>query len=424
MLSSVFKHRILFFSVLALIVVGESLTSAQTTDFTYQGNLVDNAIPANGNYDFEFRLFAVSTDGTPIGTRTRLNVPVTNGGFTVRLDFLPAEFNGAERFLEIAVKPAGSPNPFTMLSPRQQLTYAPYSFHSLNAETADTATTATTATNATQLGGVAANQYVLTGDSRLSDARNPLPGSVSYIQSRTTQQPGIINFNISGDGTLGGTLSANTVIATAQYNIGNNRVLSVEGTENLFAGLNAGLSNTGIRNSFFGRGAGFENTAGGENSFFGFRAGNTNDIGNNNTAIGANADVGSGNLTNATAIGANAQVSTSNTMVLGTSSINVLVPGSLSVGSSSTMLKRIITVTATLNFPLVAEGSFSNFVVLVPGAELTDVVMIGVPPEAQDVRLIYTGHVTANGTVVLRVNCVSNDADPPAATFRIVVIGF
>ncbi len=270
MLSSIFKHRISFFLLIALFVCGAPLASAQTTEFTYQGNLVDNSIPANGNYDFEFRLFAVMTDGVPIGARTRLNVPVSNGVFTVRLDFAAAGFTGADRFLEIAVKPAGSPNPSITLLPRQPITFAPYSFHSLNADIADTATMAT---NSLQLGGVAANQFVVTGDSRLSDARNPLPGSGSYIQSGTTQQSGIINFNISGNGILGG-VSANTVNATTQYNIGNNRVLSVAGADNTFVGLGAGTDNDDATfNSFFGRNAGHAITYGTENSFFGARAG-------------------------------------------------------------------------------------------------------------------------------------------------------
>jgi len=45
-----------------------------------------------------------------------------------------------------------------------------------------------TATNASQLGGVAANQYVLTGDARLSDARGPTAGSTNCIQNGTTIQ--------------------------------------------------------------------------------------------------------------------------------------------------------------------------------------------------------------------------------------------
>jgi hypothetical protein len=77
------------------------------------------------------------------------------------------------------------------------------------------------ATNATQLGGVAANQYVVTTDSRLSDARPPTAGSLNYIQNGTSPQAG--NFNISGNGTVGNNLTVN-----AGLNVGGNE--SVGGT--------------------------------------------------------------------------------------------------------------------------------------------------------------------------------------------------
>jgi hypothetical protein len=58
------------------------------------------------------------------------------------------------------------------------------------------------ATNAEQLNGLAANQYVLTTDPRLSDSRPPTAGSSNYIQNNagTAQNA---NFNITGDGTVG-----------------------------------------------------------------------------------------------------------------------------------------------------------------------------------------------------------------------------
>ena len=153
-------------------------------------------------------------------------------------------------------------------------------------------------------------------------------GSTNYIQNTSTPQASS-NFNISGTGT------ASIFDAATQYNINAKRVLSVAGSENLFAGDGAGIGNTtGRRNSFFGREAGFSNTMGGSNTFFGYLAGNENTTGSNNTLLGARADVGANNLTNATAIGADAIVNTSNTMVLGTSSVTVQVPGTLSGNGS------------------------------------------------------------------------------------------
>ncbi len=75
------------------------------------------------------------------------------------------------------------------------------------------ATNAATANNSTQLGGIAANQYVRTTDSRLTDARNPLPGSANYIQNSSSPQPAS-NFNITGNGTVG-SLNSNGAISFA-----------------------------------------------------------------------------------------------------------------------------------------------------------------------------------------------------------------
>src|SRR2546425_2284047 len=176
---------------------------------------------ANGIYDMQFKLYDTASvgTGTQIGsTITKSTVMVTSGVFTVDLDFGSSAFPGAGRFLGIAVRANGSLNPYTELAPRQPVTSTPYAVRSANATAADTAT------NATQLGGVAANQYVLTSDSRLTDSRSPTPGSSNYIQNTTSAQTGS-NFNISGSGTAGGTLTANVVNAATQYNIGGSRVL-------------------------------------------------------------------------------------------------------------------------------------------------------------------------------------------------------
>ncbi|MBS1798028.1 MAG: hypothetical protein JSS81_29695, partial [Acidobacteria bacterium] len=184
------------FPIVLSILLLFGAARAQTTEFTYQGSLRDAASPANGSYDFEFRLFSTETGGAPIAVLQRLNVAVVNGIFTVKLDF-GANFTGAGRWLELAVKNSASGGGFQPLSPRQAITSQPYNVRSLTAGTADTALLAS---NAQQLGGVGANQFVLTADSRLTDARNPLPGSPNYIQNSLTPQAAS-NFNVSGTGT-------------------------------------------------------------------------------------------------------------------------------------------------------------------------------------------------------------------------------
>src|SRR5262249_43143639 len=144
----------------------------QGTSFTYQGKLTDGGNVANGQYDFQFKLYDTGTVGTGTqqgSTVTVSNVTVTAGTFTVQLDFGTSAFPGADRFLEIQVAPSGNPS-FSTVSPRQQLRSGPYAIRSANATAADTAT------NALQLNGIAAGQYVVTTDSRLSDARPPTAG--------------------------------------------------------------------------------------------------------------------------------------------------------------------------------------------------------------------------------------------------------
>src|SRR5437016_9253347 len=158
---------------------------AQTTSFTYQGRLTDGGTAANGNYDLQFTLWDALSGGTqqpqpaPV-TVARSAVAVANGIFTVQLDFGATAFPGASRFLEISARVTGAGS-FTTLAPRQPITSTPYAIRSLNASSADAVT----------VNGVPA-------------------GSGSYIQNTTTPQANA-KFNISGDGTIGGVLSAKKV---------------------------------------------------------------------------------------------------------------------------------------------------------------------------------------------------------------------
>jgi hypothetical protein len=197
---------------LGLIVIGiAGMLIAQTplgTAFTYQGRLIDSGNAANGLYDLQFALFDDPATGNQVGTAlTQTNINVSGGVFTVLLDFGASAFTGNARWLQIGVRPGGSSGSFTTLSPRQVVSPTPNALYAL------------AASNATQLGGVAANQFVMTGDARLSDARNPLPNSANYIQNTTSQQASS-NFNITGSGRVGGTLRVDGSGASSATAIG------------------------------------------------------------------------------------------------------------------------------------------------------------------------------------------------------------
>src|ERR1044072_3904384 len=250
---STLTFRRTFISFIFILLLVSQTALAQTTAFTYQGKLSDNSTPASGQYDFQFKLFDTPTvgTGTQVGSILTIpNVTVTNSLFTVRVDFGACAncFNGANRFLEIAVKPT-SGGTFTTLGPRQPITSTPYAMRSLKAALADGLSVAcVNCVTSSQIQSV--NGSAVSGTIPVASVP---AGSANYIQNTTTQQAS--NFNISGNGTAAGTLSGNVVNATLQYNLSGSRVLSNAGTFNLFAGINAGNANTGGSNSFFGSGA-------------------------------------------------------------------------------------------------------------------------------------------------------------------------
>ncbi len=95
--------------------------------FTYQGELQQSGSPANGKFDFRFRLFDAAIGGSQVGsTVTKNDVQVTNGHFTVVLDFGSGIFKGKERWVEIAVRPGNSTGAYTVLNPRQRIKPVPY----------------------------------------------------------------------------------------------------------------------------------------------------------------------------------------------------------------------------------------------------------------------------------------------------------
>ncbi|MFN6963199.1 MAG: tail fiber domain-containing protein [Pyrinomonadaceae bacterium] len=423
------------------------MVRAQTTEFTFQGTLTSGGQPANGQHDFEFRLYDALTGGTQIGgVVTRSAVQVNNGSFAVPLDF-GSQFPGADRYLEIKVRQAGAPN-WETLAPRQRVASQPYAVRALDATNAGSAATAA---NASALGGIPAAQYVLTIDSRLSDARQPLPGNANYIQNNNAAAQtasfwitgAAKAFSVSGDIVNGGTVNADLLrtgviqhtsgarslftdtatnstlvgIGTASANTGASNTFvgwssgaaNTDGARNSFFGASSGLANTtgadnaffgnlaggdtvgGSRNSLFGATAGRLNTTGSDNSFFGWQAGRTNTTGTGNLAIGAFADLSTSNLTNASAIGFRALATQSNSLVLGsvngvngaTADTNVgigttaptqrlhvvgnsLFTGNLSVSGSITGTLNVSSLTGVLGVAnggtgLAAPGANNNF---------------------------------------------------------------
>jgi hypothetical protein len=154
--------------VLILILLGHGTISKAEpigTTFTYQQQgrvMLDANQPANGHYDFQFKLFDAPTDGNQVGvTDSFFDVFVDGGYFKAELDFVgdnttegtpepqPEPLglsyhriwgSGEARWLEIGYRPtlmlSAEPDPlplaYTVLSPREKILPVPFALYALS----------------------------------------------------------------------------------------------------------------------------------------------------------------------------------------------------------------------------------------------------------------------------------------------------
>lgn len=117
--------------------------AAQSTAFTYQGELRSGGQPASGPHDLRFTLFNLDSGGVVVGAPVCLdNVQVVGGRFTVTIDFGQAFAGPAARYLEVDVRADAGQDcsdaaGFSTLSPRQIVTAAPRANHAGSAVALD-----------------------------------------------------------------------------------------------------------------------------------------------------------------------------------------------------------------------------------------------------------------------------------------------
>lgn len=269
------------FLAAALFVMGlqTGAHAQEDTIFTYQGRLNDGAGPANGAYDLKFSIYdSTNQPGVLIaGPLTNFTVSVTNGLFTVPLDFGVEPFDGSDRWLEIAVRTNGAGS-FTALTTRQQFTLTPYAIMSRAALFA--------VSNFT----VGATLYLPPTNSTIYSGNESLLRWDSYEE----------NVFVGPDAGAGG--QANTAVgksALANGSVGSGNSAFGDGALSAFLG---GYANTAIGSEAMSAETnGNDNTALGTSALGGFSAGGSNSYntaegflslasltsGNNNTANGA-----------------------------------------------------------------------------------------------------------------------------------------
>ena len=201
---------------------------------TYQGQLQQSNSPGNiigqpasgpvtAVCDFRFSLWDAVTNGNLVGaTQTNSAVSVSNGLFTVTLDFGASAFNGNARWLDIGVRTNGG-GAFTALTPRQLVPVVPYALYA----------TAAGNTAATNFSGTFTNSaYYGNGG-----------GLTNLNYNNITNPPAIPSTN--------GLATTNYVIA-ATTNLGRTIAVNMTNALNQFTG-------TFTNGSYYGNGGGLTN---------------------------------------------------------------------------------------------------------------------------------------------------------------------
>jgi len=229
------------FSIGLICILLVKAVVAQTTAFTYQGRLNDGGNPANGNYDMQFRLFDNSTvgQGTQQGaTITNPSIAVSNGAFAISLDFgAPVFASGADRYLEISIRPAGSSGAYTTLAPRQKLTSSPYSVRSSSSNSAD-------GLSAACAGCVQSSQI-----NSLDGAKVTGPVSNSTTSNNANNLGGLpvqrfVKFELDGTVSIGTTGTGSTLTVGGVIESTSGGIKFPDGSQQTTAGLSTVTTNT------------------------------------------------------------------------------------------------------------------------------------------------------------------------------------
>ena len=267
-----------------MTLIGQLAQAASLgTAFTYQGRLFIGDVPANGLYDLEFTNYDLAAGGNALGGFNTNALPVTNGLFTVTLDF-GAVFDGTPRWLEISER-TNSTGAFGTLAPRQLLAAAPYATYAASAGTVPGLTIVQNADGAPNVIGGSTANWVASG---VVGATIGGGGATNYNGNAFTNNVSA-NFGTIGGGsvntiqtmalwaTIGGgwgnTIQTNAQVATISGGLGNTiQTIALAatisgGAQNTvqsnaeFATIGGGSGNTIQTNATYATiGGGYENT--------------------------------------------------------------------------------------------------------------------------------------------------------------------
>ena len=219
---------------------------AQGTAFTYQGRLADNGALASGVYDLLFALYTDPGAGVKVGSSaTNLEVIVTDGLFTTMVDVGASPFSGGPRWLEIGVRHAGVGS-YTILSPRQAITVAPYAINSATAAAVTGPVPVAQLSGLIDTGNIASRAITAAKiDVGAVTATKIAAGAVSQLGTPNGAVVNALQMVNGGDAALSGDLTVNGGKGIVYYRTGSQKMMFIA-----LAGL--GVSNLGVNQSVDG----------------------------------------------------------------------------------------------------------------------------------------------------------------------------
>jgi hypothetical protein len=305
--------------LLTTLIHQPAISFAQESAFTYQGHLTESGTPANGVFDYQFRLYAGANPvGLPLGTVLVEDAPASNGLFTVQLDFGANAFNGNPRWVEISVRPGTNAGAYAPLTPLQPVTATPYAIRALNVGA----------------NGLAAGAYA--NAVTLSNPGNSFTGNGAGLTNVSATTLGGLDaagfWQLGGNGaTTPGTHFLGTTDNLAlEFKVNNARGLRLEptaGAPNLIGGSAANTVGAGARGATIA--GGHENNLGTNSNYSAIGGGNNNSIVANSSytsiAGGSGNEIGAGSAYSAIGAGSNNKIASdsSSAVIAGGSSNDV-----------------------------------------------------------------------------------------------------
>lgn len=236
----------IYLSIILIFLSSLAYCVPQTTEFTFQGELISGGSPANGEFDVNFRVYDAQNGGSEVATvEFKDNLMINNGLIQTDLDYGDMPFAGEAVWIQVEIRPGDENGAFEVLSPRQKVTITPYAIQSMFV--ADGGITASSiANNAVGSSAVNSNEIQLriTGSCPAGEAIQSINmdgtlNCASTADSDWTETASFLTTNKNVGINTSSTIGSGTFIVSGPF-------------QDTFGGMFVNVNGTGFEQPFYG----------------------------------------------------------------------------------------------------------------------------------------------------------------------------